>query len=46
MNHDAPPPAEETSSPPFDESEVARVFDAYLAGLEGGPGRRRRAAPQ
>jgi eukaryotic-like serine/threonine-protein kinase len=36
MNHDAPPPAEDTSSTPFDESEVARVFDAYLAGLEAG----------
>ena len=34
MNHDALPSAAETSSPPFDESEVARVFDAYLADLE------------
>jgi hypothetical protein len=36
MNHDGPPPTDEASAGVCDESEVARVFDAYLADLEAG----------
>src|SRR4051812_24483521 len=36
MNRDEPPSTDQTSEVPCDESEVARVFDAYLAHLEAG----------
>jgi serine/threonine-protein kinase len=36
MNHDAPPSTDEATDGSCDESEVARVFDAYLADLEAG----------
>jgi hypothetical protein len=36
MNHDGPPSTDEASAGACDESEVARVFDAYLADLEAG----------
>jgi serine/threonine-protein kinase len=36
MNDDGPPSTDEASAETCDESEVARVFDAYLAELEAG----------
>jgi serine/threonine-protein kinase len=36
MNHDGPPSTNDASAGTCDESEVARVFDAYLADLEAG----------
>jgi hypothetical protein len=36
MNRDDAPSTNDTGAEPFDESEVARVFDAYLADLEAG----------
>jgi serine/threonine-protein kinase len=36
MNHDEAAPQKPLADDPFDESEVARVFDAYLADLEAG----------
>jgi hypothetical protein len=36
MNQDEPPSRDEASAEACDESEVARVFDAYLADLEAG----------
>jgi serine/threonine-protein kinase len=36
MNHDEPPSPDGTGDEAFDESDVARGFDAYLADLEAG----------